>query len=221
MADERVVKLLREAAEWRLISMLLGCPQGDWQSQVAALAAEVHDEKLQRSAAAMAREASEGLYHTIFGPGGPAAPREVSHREYVVPGQSLAELQAYYDVFAFRPATDEPPDHVAVEADFVAYLYLKGAYAMSRADYEQGDIAADAAGRFVADHLASIAEPLAQSLEHSGIAYLQIAADALLERVGPVRYAGPAPSPALPMLEEEILFCCDAAVDSNAKQRRL
>ncbi len=74
MADQRTRKLLSEAAEWRLIGMLLACPQGDWRPQIAKLAAEVNDEPLKQAAAAMADEASEGLYHTTFGPGGPAAP---------------------------------------------------------------------------------------------------------------------------------------------------
>ena len=202
MADERALRLLGEAAQWRLIGMLLACPQGDWQPQIAALAAEATDEQLKRAAAAMADEASEGLYHTTFGPGGPAAPREVSHREYVVPGPSLSDVVAFYSAFAFCPSTDEPPDHVAVEADFIAYLRLKEAYAVTRGDSEQAGMAADAARSFLEDHLSSIAEPLAQSLAASGITYLQLAAEALLSRVGPPRYTVAA-EPSLPMLDDE------------------
>ena len=160
------------------------------------------DEQLEKAAAAMADEASEGLYHTTFGPGGPAAPREVSHREYVTPGQSLSELAAFYDAFAFCPSTNEPPDHVAVEADFIAYLRLKEAYALSRGDHAQADITAAAAQRFVEDHLSSIAEPLAKSLASSGITYLQLAADALLARVGPARYTVPGACSSLPTIED-------------------
>jgi nitrate reductase assembly molybdenum cofactor insertion protein NarJ len=203
MVEERALPLLREAALWRLISMLLACPQDDWRSHVTALAAEVSDEQLQQAATAMAEEASEGLYHTIFGPGGPAAPREVSHREYVVPGPSLSDLVAFYNAFAFCPATDEPPDHVAVEADFIAYLRLKEAYALSRGDQEQAGVAAGAARSFLEDHLSSIAEPLAQSLAASGITYLQLATDALLSRVGPPRSAVPAAHLSLPMFDDD------------------
>jgi nitrate reductase assembly molybdenum cofactor insertion protein NarJ len=202
VVDERALPLLREAAHWRLISMLLACPQDDWRSHVTALAAEVTDEQLQQAATAMAEEASEGLYHTTFGPGGPAAPREVSHREYIVPGPSLSDLVAFYNAFAFCPATNEPPDHVAVEADFIAYLRLKEAYALARGDQEQACIAADAARRFLEDHLSSIAAPLAQSLAASGITYLQLAADALFSRVGPPRYTV-ATNSSLPMLDDE------------------
>ena len=67
--------LLREAAEWRLISLLFECPNEEWQAQVAALAAEITDADLKAAAVAAREEAGEGIYHTIFGPGGPAAPR--------------------------------------------------------------------------------------------------------------------------------------------------
>jgi nitrate reductase assembly molybdenum cofactor insertion protein NarJ len=217
MAEPNALKLLSEAAEWRLIGMLLACPQGDWQHQVASLAAEVADEQLKNAAAAMTVEASEGLYHTTFGPGGPAAPREVSHREYVVPGQSLSELTAFYNAFAFEPSTDEPPDHVAVEADFIAYLRLKEAYALSRNDNEQVFVTADAARHFLEDHLSSIAEPLAASLEASGITYLQLAAAALFRRVGPARYTVPAVDSPLPLLDEDSLSCCSATDDETEK----
>lgn len=202
MTETRARELLREAAEWRLLGLLLACPQHDWQTQVAALAVEVDDAPLTAAAAAAREEATEGLYHTTFGPGGPAAPREVSHREYLVPGQSLAELSACYDAFAYRPATDEPPDHVAVEADFIAYLRLKEAYAVARGDEAQAAVTAAAARRFGEDHLSSIAEPLAKSLEASGIRYLSLAAAALLRRVGPPQPAVPQAGP-IPLFSDE------------------
>jgi nitrate reductase assembly molybdenum cofactor insertion protein NarJ len=211
MTEAKALELLREAAEWRLIGLLLACPQGDWQTQVAALAAEVHDKQLTAAAAAARQEAGEGLYHTTFGPGGPAAPREISHREYLVPGPSLSELSACYDAFAYRPATDEPPDHVAVEADFIAYLRLKEAYAVARDDDEQTAVTAEAARRFVEDHLSSIAEPLALSLAASGISYLRLAAAALLRRVGPPRHVVPAAGPLPAFLDETCLSGCASA----------
>jgi hypothetical protein len=65
----------------------------------------------------------------------------------------------------------------------------------------------------VEDHLASIADPLARSLAGSGIAYLRLAADSLLRRVGPPRYVVPATGSALPvLLPDESSFACDAAI---------
>lgn len=214
VCNERVMTLLDEAAQWRLISLLLACPRADWRSHVAALATEVSDEQLKAAACAMAAEASEGLYHTTFGPGGPAAPREVSYREYITPGQSLAELAAFYQAFAFSPASDEPPDHVAVEVDFIAYLRLKEAYAVSRGDEEQARVAADAAQSFQDDHLASIAEPLAGALASSAIVYLQLAAEALARRVGAPRPATPTAGSPLPLLDNDAHLSCGVVDDT-------
>ena len=213
MTESKGTELLREAAEWRLLGLLLACPLGDWQTQVAALAAEVADEQLAEAAAAAREDAGEGLYHTTFGPGGPAAPREVSYREYVTPGQSLSEVTGCYDAFAYRPTTDEAPDHVAVEADFMADLRLKEAYATARGDDEQAALTAEAAQRFLEDHLSSIAAPLAQSLDAFGLRYLTLASAALLHRVGPPRHVVPAAGPLPVFNDEACLSGCTAAAE--------
>jgi len=171
--------LLRDAAEWQLVSMLLEYPQPGWIEQVSTLAKEVACPSLKRAVDAAHQEALPGLYHSTFGPGGPAAPREVSHRRDVLPGASLAELRDLYQAFAYEPSLDEPPDHVAVEAGFVAYLRFKQAYAVARGDDEQALICANAINHVVAEHLGRIAGPLATSLASSGVAYLSHAAGAL------------------------------------------
>ena len=177
--------LLREAAEWRFISLLFECPGKDWESQVTALANEVADPALKAAAAAIGEDGTPSLYQTTFGPGGPAAPREVSHRETLMPGQMLGELGAFYEAFAYQSAILEPPDHIAVMTGFVAYLRLKEAYAAERSDTEQATIVADATKHFIEEHLNTIAEPLAKSLGNSGIEYLAQVSAALLQRVGP------------------------------------
>ena len=120
-------KLLRDAAEWRLISLLFECPGKDWQTQVNALAGEVDDADLQ-AAVASCEGATESVYHSTFGPGGPAAPREVSYRQTLMPGQMLDEIGAFYQAFAYQPSIVEPPDHIAVMTGFIAYLRLKEAF---------------------------------------------------------------------------------------------
>ena len=177
--------LLREATEWRLIGLLFECPVTGWRDQLESLAAEVGDASL-REAVELARgEASEGLYHSTFGPGGPAPPREVSYRDTVHPGRFLAEIGDCYQAFAYTPRTEEPPDHVATEAGFVAYLRLKEAYAQSCGDAEAAAVCRCAVERFLEEHLSRMAQPLAQHLETSGIDYLVRTGAALLERVGP------------------------------------
>lgn len=181
------VGLLSEAAEWALIGLLFECPTGDWHERVAGLAAEVADRNLREAAEAADREADAGLHQSTFGPGGPAAIREVSYHRTVHPGPVLAELQSLYDAFAYAPALDEPPDHVAVEAGFVGYLRFKEAYARHNGLAAEAAACADAAERITADHLALVAQPLAASLAMSGIRYAAAAAQALLDRVGPPR----------------------------------
>ena len=67
--------LIAEAAEWRLIELLLSCPPGslseEWKRDLQSLACEVQDEDLQQAAALAAEEAEEGLFHSIFGPAAP------------------------------------------------------------------------------------------------------------------------------------------------------
>ncbi len=177
-------KLLGEAAEWRLISLLLECPVGDWQTQVQNLANEITDFQLKSAAEFSRIEASEGLYHSIFGPGGPAPPREVSYRSWVQPGYLLSELSAFYKAFSFQPKTRETPDHIVVETGFIAYLKLKELFARQCDDAENAEITARAARNFINEHLAKFVESIAKSLSFSGIEYLSLTSAALFKRVG-------------------------------------
>jgi nitrate reductase assembly molybdenum cofactor insertion protein NarJ len=203
VADPYVAELLREAAQWRLLGLLFSCPTGDWHAEVAALAAAVGDEPLKAAAEAAQAEATEGLYHTTFGPGGPAAAREVSYLRSTLSGQFMAELRGMYEAFAYQPASEEPPDHVAVEADFVGYLRLKEAFARSHGAEEHAAVTAEAARRILDEHLSTIAEPLARILAASDIAYLAGVAAALLHRVGPPRQPLPVMADLLPIVEPD------------------
>lgn len=176
--------LLREATEWRLIGLLFECPVNDWKEQVVELAGEITDSQLRTAVEFAKLEAGEGLYHSIFGPGGPAPPREVTYRSWVQPGYLLAELAAFYNAFSYQPITAETPDHIAVEAGFIAYLRLKEAFAAECGDRESADITAAAARRFIAAHLAKFTDQITRSLASSGIEYLALASAALLKRVG-------------------------------------
>jgi hypothetical protein len=212
--DARVHALLKQAAEWRLIGLLFECPAGTWRDDIAALARDIDDPLLGSAVAHALEEASEGLYHSTFGPGGPAPPREVTYVRAVQLGYLLSELTAFYDAFAYGPATRESPDHVSVEAGFVGYLRLKEAYAVTRGDEDQAAVTADAAATFVREHLTTLAEPLAATLDASGVAYLAEAARALASRVGPPPSAtASAPGarllPVIQPLEDEEEIACE------------
>ncbi len=200
-------KLLREAAQWRMTELLFECPSDEWKREVVNLASEVGDNDLRKAAESAQFEASEGLYHATFGPGGPAPPREVTYRSWVQPGYLLAELSAFYDAFAYRPKTPDVPDHVAVEAGFVAYLKLKTSFALANGDIEAAKMTAETAERFVVDHISKFAEKLASSLEFSGIQYLALAGKSLYRLAGKDPDEKRAPLPVLHEVEGDEFTC--------------
>ncbi len=191
--DSRTRALVAEATAWRLLGLLLEPPGPGWRERVLALAAETGDPGLRAAAEVAAAEASEGVYYSAFGPGGPASPREVSYSDTLEPGALLAELEAHYSAFAYQPRLSEPADHFAVEAGFFAYLRLKEAYASFSGESEHAALTAAAAERFLAEHVSPLATSLAAILDGSGIRYLKLVADVLR------RYAQPAAPEPVPL----------------------
>lgn len=201
-----VLDLARQSAEWRLIGLLFEQPSPAWREQVASLGAEVGGEKLKRAAEAALDEASEELYHSIFGPGGPASPREASYFDNIQLGYLIAELRAHYDAFAYDPSLGEAPDHVAVEAGFIAFLRLKEAYALAEGDKDHASVTHEAAQHFLSEHLARMAPTLAEKFIPSDVEYLILATEELAARSG----AMPRPPIGLPVLQDsdEAPFDC-------------
>ena len=209
-------KLIREAAEWRLISLLFECPNIEWQKQVNDLAREITDARLKKAARFARDEATEGTYHSIFGPGGPAPPREVTYRSWVQPGYLLSELSAFYKAFSYESKTEEVFDHISVETGFIAYLRLKQAYALLSFNDEQAKVTARAAKTFVSDHLSKSAEQLKKSLAFSGVNYLALASAALLKRVGKDKDKDKRSRAILPVMSsvvEDDFECADASTE--------
>lgn len=203
--DVRSAELLADAAAWRLLGLLFECPSAGWREQIRTLAAEVPSPELRAAAEAALTEASEGRFHSAFGPGGPAPAREASCTRSVELGRLMAELAAFYEAFGYHPATTEPPDHVSVEAGFIGYLRLKEAYALACGDAERATLTAEAARRFLEEHVRVLAGPLALALRSADIRYLRLAADELLRRTGATAKAAAA---TLPILEDQ--FECGA-----------
>ena len=176
--------LLNEAAEWRLLSLLFDCPDDGWFDEVSLLGENVRDKDLRKAAKHAQHEATGGLFHSIFGPGGPAPGREVSYRGWVQPGAMLSEISSFYNAFAFTPKTREVPDHIAVETGFIAYLKMKQLYALECGEDENAEIVSDACDNFIREHLSKYAETISELLDNSAIEYLQLTGKALLRRVG-------------------------------------
>jgi nitrate reductase assembly molybdenum cofactor insertion protein NarJ len=199
--------LLRDAADWRLIGLLFEYPSDDWRTQVAALARETGDPLLTEAAAAALTQATGGIHQSIFGPGGPVPAREATYQSGIQLGYLLAELSSIYQGFGYQPTTPEPPDHIAVEAGFIAFLQLKLACEHACGG-PHADTCEQAIAYFLKEHLSTLATPVATGLEAVGPPYLVLAARALLDRTGP-----PEPRPALPLpgLDDEgpELMCGD------------
>jgi TorA maturation chaperone TorD len=191
--SDDVRALMAEAAAWRLMGLLLERPRPGWHEELETLAPEVADPSV-RAAVDAAREASEGTYLSLLGPGGFVSPREVAYRPTEDPGKILADLAAFYEAFAFDPQTEDSIDHIAVEAGFVAYLRLKEAYALAQGDDEAAATTAEALQHFFDAHLGTFVEPFAQRLEASGVLYLVGAARALHDRFKASLNGGTGPS---------------------------
>lgn len=206
--------LLRAAAEFRLLGLLLERPSNGWHDAVAAMAEECGDEALREAAREALEQNSLALYDSTFGPGGPAAPREVSYRRSVEPGAYMAELTACYSAFAYVADPDEAPDHIAVLLGFVSYLQLKQVYALTLEDPQGAAMAHEVAARVLEDHLRHMAHPLARLLEQSEIPFLVLASRCLTQRI-----AEPADrnlDQRLAVLETpEDLCCSDAGDDAS------
>ncbi len=111
----------------------------------------------------------------------------------------------------FQRATADPPDHVSVQADFMGYLRLKEAYALSQGEHEAAGVAADAARTFLAGHLGDVAARLCADLRGGPVEYLAEAGE-LLARMAGVDPNRAVNSP-LPVIQEEPEedFSCEQA----------
>lgn len=200
--------LLEEAACWRLLSLLFERPSAGWRKQVEALAAEVPDRALRDAAAAALREAGESEYCSLFGPGGPVPAREASCRPGIQLGYLLAEITGIYQAFGYQPAVEESPDHLAVEAGFLAYLKLKQVHASCSAAVEEAQRCSEAAEYFLSRHLSLLAFTTREALDRTGPSYLTLAAGALCERTGPPPAAYSFDSTGEPAAEDFVPLTC-------------
>jgi Nitrate reductase delta subunit len=200
--------LLEEASQWRVLSLLLSRPIPARKREVRELAAELTEPDLAAAARAWCDNAAEGPYLHLLGPGGLVPARAVAYRPFADPGWVLADVSRTHRAFGFHPAAEEPPDHVAVLTDFVAYLLLKEAYARDRGDEDAAEVTGAARTRFIGEHLAPVAGAMAARLDACGATDWSAAVRLLAARV-------PAPPAAVraPAGGDEPLQCggCAAA----------
>lgn len=162
-SGEEVDRLLREAARWRVAGLLFRRPHAGWHEELRALSREVPDPQM-AAAVADAASAAEGAYLAWLGPGGPVSPREVSYRPLEDPGRLLSELAAFHAAFSYTPGTEDPVDHVAVAADFTAYLVLKQAWALASGRETDAETTRASRVGFVERHVDALASGIASRI---------------------------------------------------------
>lgn len=180
--SEEARHALKQAVEWRLLSLLLERPRAGWHEEVRALAKEVENPQL-RDVGADAADATEEAYLAVLGPAGFVSPREVSYAIFEDPGRILADLAAFYQAFAFLPRCEDPEDHIAVQTGFVGYLGLKDAYAQASQNSDAVESTRAALSHFIEAHYARLVHGFAEKLGCNGPAYLCRAVRILTDRV--------------------------------------
>ena len=211
-AVDRQKEVLREAARWHLLARLFERPRPGWLDGMRALCTELSGED--RELAAAVRQATgvgEGQYLAVLGPGAPVSPREVAYRGWGDPGRILADVAGIYEAFAYRPKSEDPPDHVAVEAGFVGYLCLKESYALARRETEHAERVAQGRKAFVGEHLGTFAAKLARKLETASVPHLSLAAALLASWCGVPERAPELPivGPTAPEVEGDEMSCAE------------
>lgn len=179
-----VASLLREAAVWRVAGLLLERPREGFADDLEALAAECGDPGL-AVGVTEARDADEGAYLAVLGPGGPVSPREAAYGGWEDPARILSSLRAYYDAFSFAPRAEDPPDHAAVEWGFVGYMFMKEAFLRDNGETDAAETVAAARRDFLEKHVRRFAAPLERRLAAiDAPGHLRAAARAAAARAG-------------------------------------
>jgi nitrate reductase assembly molybdenum cofactor insertion protein NarJ len=211
--DPAAAEAVTAAAEWRLLSLLMRRPTPVVRAEIAYLSRDVTNAEL-RALADAAADANESDYLAVLGPGSTISPRIVAYRGMEDPGWILADILGYYGAFAFNAASEDPPDHLSVAADFVAYLQLKEAFARSACDDAARAETSVARERFVRDQLSPVAAPLAERLATAGFAHLAAVARAIAQRV-PARELSRAIPVVAPAIDEAACDRCARVVRSG------
>ncbi len=117
------------------------------------------------------------LYETEYGDGD----------EGLQQPHQLGDLSGFYAAFGLAPARriHERFDHVAVESEFLAFLYLMEEHALGLADPERVEVAVDAEGSFLRSHLGRWGPAFARRVsEQAGGGYYRALALFALDLIG-------------------------------------
>ncbi len=169
--------LVQQAAAFRLVALLFSVPSPHTRQEVQALLPEVADSLLAEAGRCWLDTIDPGRYFACFAPIGQVSLRLVSYLPRISPGDILAELQRCYAAFGYVPFAAEPPDHLAVQVDFLAFLFLKRAYALAGSDVTSITPLEKTCKRFWSEFLHPILGNLPQTLSQAETACLAQAAE--------------------------------------------
>jgi len=157
-AEQDVLTWLQRASTWRFFSLYFRLPTEETEAELAALAPEVSAEL--RELAEMRQQLTlaerEQEFHRVLGAGGiPACASSYDDNALAGRGPMLADIAGFYQAFAYRPEPlpAEVPDHIAVEADFIAFLAVKIAFALHESQEEKALVARQASDKFLTEHV--------------------------------------------------------------------
>lgn len=180
---------LETATSWRFLSLLFQSPKIETRDEMRALAGELPLDRRQLALklASCDPEAWEMEFHRVLGPAGiPACESSYDDNALAGRGPTLARIAGFYEAFAFKPsnAKHEVPDHISVELGFLSYLAVKIAYAEYEGDIESSEIAINAYGKFLNEHLGFWVEKLVEMLQQAGSPFYSEASTWLIEQAG-------------------------------------
>ena len=170
--EQDVLTWLERASSYRFFSLYFRLPTEEVKAELVALSTEVSSEL--RELAVMRQqltlEQCEQEFHRVLGAGGiPACASSYDDNALAGRGPMLADISGFYQAFAYRPEPPpaEVPDHLAVELDFLSYLAVKVAFALSEGCQEEAGIAQQAWERFLTQHLRDWTERFDAQLERT------------------------------------------------------
>jgi len=162
---------LQRSAAWSFASLALQAPDAANAEVLASLIPSL-DPALQpiaQTIAATPIEEWEPEYFSVLGPGGcPASESSYERAAIASRGPLIADVAGCYEAFAYAPDAREVPDHASIELGFVAYLWLKHAFALHECRNESAAIARDAATEFQASHIGSWLRDFCAALTATG-----------------------------------------------------
>jgi TorA maturation chaperone TorD len=140
------------------------------------------------------QEALEAEYTRLFFGAASLSPRETAYgdgRRIAGRPVELADINGFYQAFALEPSdtSDQLPDHIAVELEFLASLHLKLAYAQMSHQRARGRVVEQAMAVFLEQHLGRWYRAFAGGLVASTLPYATLGRVLVQELDAEVRHA--------------------------------